>query len=390
MKKPTIFNYLYVFILLSIFSCETEDFEIEQELTINTPIDNVQTSTEFVSEIKSEDIPDIVQSIQDAMGGVNLISKSISYKKSVVDMNTILKVKTSNNNMTNYTFPVYVTGQTNNEFFNLIVSKDKKGRVSKPYVRHYMVNPIYLKEYLESDYDFAHFKGTYYKYRFNDFFNALDSGKGSSTLKGAGCDDEGTTMGNSGTGGAINNPQLIQIDATNQWGASNYAGYLSFPSWSAGQSAGSYSTNAYVNDDTRGVNEYASVDATYGIVQVSAVRDIKTFNLGQALAINVTTTHAAGGTFFLISSGSKCSIKITTSIKHIGGRSIIVTTYEGCDDAPMNKTGKLVTTAKGDCPDGSGEGEVAVFNRTTVNNIKNKLGLSYGTPAFDWISSNHA
>jgi hypothetical protein len=33
---------------------------------------------------------------------------------------------------------------------------------------------------------------------------------------------------------------------------------------------------------------------------------------------------------------------------------------------------------------------VAVFNRTTVNNIKNKLGLSYGTPAFDWISSNHA
>ncbi len=144
MKKPIAFNFFYVFIFFSIFSCETEDFETDQELAKYPKIENPQNYNDYVLDVKAEDIPEIVQSIEDAMVVGNLVSKNVSYKKAIIDMNTILKVKAKNTDKTNFTFPVYIINQTEGVFFNLIVSKDAKGKVSKPYIRHYLVNPTYL------------------------------------------------------------------------------------------------------------------------------------------------------------------------------------------------------------------------------------------------------
>ncbi|TVZ16484.1 hypothetical protein [Maribacter sp. MAR_2009_72] len=112
-------------------------------------------------------------------------------------------------------------------------------------------------------------------------------------------------------------------------------------------------------------------------------------NLYKVIATNVTTTKLSGGNFYINNAGQQCSIKITTKIVYIDGNSVLVTEYSGCDDSPRQKTACSITTASSDCPDGD-DGEVAVFNRATVRNIKKKLDLEYYTPEFDWISSNHA
>ncbi|MDO1513227.1 hypothetical protein Q2T41_11220 [Maribacter confluentis] len=61
--------------------------------------------------------------------------------------------------------------------------------------------------------------------------------------------------------------------------------------------------------------------------------------------------------------GQQCSIKITTKIVYIDGNSVLVTEYSGCDDSPMQKTARSLTTASSDCPDGD-DGEVAVISVT--------------------------
>ncbi|TVZ16481.1 hypothetical protein [Maribacter sp. MAR_2009_72] len=351
-------------------------------------IDNEQNIPSPVFEVSSEDVPHVIGTIEELTGSRSLESKNVYFKKGLIDMNSILKVKDKKTKRTNYTFQVYVTGQKEGEFFNMIISEDEKGRTSKPYVRHYVVNPEYLEEYLASGEDFSYFKGTYYTYRFDSFFNAVDLGKGSKTLKGSDCDSDGTTVGPS-PGGSVYNPELIQVNGANNWYGPSYFGYLNFPSSSAGTSNTTHNTEAYVNNNEGGTNEYAEVESTYGIVQIRTDSEFIDVDLYRVIATNVTTTKLSGGNFYINNAGQQCSIKITTKIVYIDGNSVLVTEYSGCDDSPMQKTARSLTAASSDCPDGD-DGEVAVFNRATVRNIKEKLDLEYYTPEFDWISSNHA
>ena len=359
--------FLFLCVSLFIVGCvEKEILELDpndMEYVEEPSIEDEQDVKGPVSEVRSEEVPHIIGSISELTGSRSLGSKSVYYKKGVIDMNTILKVKDKKSKRTNYTFPVYVTGQTEGEFFNLIISEDEKGKPSKPYVRHYVVNPDYLDEYLASGEDFAHFKGTFHRYRFNSFFDAVDLGMGSKTLKGSDCDTDGTTVGPS-TGGSVYNPELIQVNGANSWYGPSYFGYLNFPSSSAGTSSTTHNTEAYVNNNEGGANQYAEVESTYGIVQIRTDSEFIDVNLYKVIATNVTTTKLGSGSFYLNGAGQKCTIKITTSIKYIDGKSIIVTEYSGCEDAPMQKTARAgLTAATTDCPDGD-DGGVAVISVT--------------------------
>ncbi len=187
-------------------------------------------------------------------------------------------------------------------------------------------------------------------------------------MKGADCDIDGTTVGPT-TGGSVYNPDLIQVNGANRWYGNSYFGYLSFPSSSSGTSTTTHNTGAYVNNNEGGTNEYAEVESTYGIVQIRTDNEFIDVNLYRVIATNVTTTKLSGGSFYLNDTGQKCTIKITTSIVYIDGKSIIVTEYSGCEDAPMQKTARSsFTAAISDCPDDTDEGEVAVLieQRSTI------------------------
>ena len=70
MKKPTIFNYLYVFILLSIFSCEKEVEENKIDY-INSILIKSKLSSSVVN---LEDIPEITDFIAN-VSGVDVFEK---------------------------------------------------------------------------------------------------------------------------------------------------------------------------------------------------------------------------------------------------------------------------------------------------------------------------
>ena len=122
--SKTLIFFFGVFILL--LNCEKENFA-EQS---SSELDKQGTQVDYLSFL---DLPEIINTITTITGQTSLKStingnKSIQYKKASININKILKVK-NKDNITNYTFGIEVEDAPINEFYNLIINENSKGKI---------------------------------------------------------------------------------------------------------------------------------------------------------------------------------------------------------------------------------------------------------------------
>jgi hypothetical protein len=178
---------LLVGISFLLTNCEDDSFAP----SIDTQL--IQPSTE-IDYVSSKDVPKVINAITSLTGEnsfkISNSSKSISYKKSHIDLNSILKVKNSKG-VTNYSFNIAVENAPTNEFYNAVVKEFPNGNIKEPYVIKYVVDHDALAAFLANDRNFRYFKGKKHILSFNRFFNSINglSNKSSSDP----CPDEQVT-----------------------------------------------------------------------------------------------------------------------------------------------------------------------------------------------------
>ena len=185
--------YLLLSICIILSSCEPDQNNFEKD---NETVE-VQTQ-ENISNIRlidAKEIPEILNSLKSKVGTEGLGNNKISYKKSHIQLDKIVEVKSKEGKI-NYTFPIQIEGQPENEFYNLIVHKTGSGKVKKAYIKRYIVNPEAMANYLAHDRNFFYFEGTYKNYWIDDFYGAIEREKNKVSFKTSStCDDGGTSRG---------------------------------------------------------------------------------------------------------------------------------------------------------------------------------------------------
>jgi hypothetical protein len=148
-------------------SCEQDEDHFEKEIeSFETATNKTFSNTRIVN---AKEIPEILNILKSNTGTATTASNKLSYKKSHIKLNNIIEVKGKNGRI-NYTFPIQIEGQQENEFYNLIVHKTATGEIKDPYIKRYVVFPDALENFLAHNRDFRYFKGTFFNYWFDDFF----------------------------------------------------------------------------------------------------------------------------------------------------------------------------------------------------------------------------
>ncbi len=217
MKKKQIKNYLKTVILL--LGIPLLLWNCEKEKLIEFPNEELNVSGTKIGYITGEDIPEVINVLTSYTGKTSskkaIYSKSLSYKKARIDIESILKVK-DYNSIINYSFNIIIDDAPENEFYNLVINEQPNGELKSPYVTKYVVDNDALANYLANNKDFRYFKGKNYTMSFNSFFDNYDtSGKSFSD-----CPPDETTINNTNTGengnfNDIPSDNFIQVDPSN-------------------------------------------------------------------------------------------------------------------------------------------------------------------------------
>ena len=217
MKKKQIKNYLKTGILLLGISLLL--WNCEKEVPIEPLNEELNLSGTKIGYITGEDIPEVINVLTSFTGKTSskkaIYSKTLSYKKARIDIESILKVK-DYNSIINYSFNIIIDDAPENEFYNLVINEQPNGELKSPYVTKYVVDNDALGDYLANNKDFRYFKGKNYTMSFNSFFDNYDtSGKSLSD-----CPPDETTINNTNTGengnfNDIPSDNFIQVDPSN-------------------------------------------------------------------------------------------------------------------------------------------------------------------------------
>ena len=153
-------------------NCDKE-LVISDEI-IEQIINQTDTEVKFVS---FEDAPKAINAIISITGEASskngFQSKSVDYKKGFINLNSILKIR-NYEGITNYSFQVTVDNAPINEFYNVVVSESKNGKVKDPYITKYVIDEDAVATFLENNRDFRYFKGKKHIIPFKRFFDDLD------------------------------------------------------------------------------------------------------------------------------------------------------------------------------------------------------------------------
>ena len=385
--------YKTVILCLIVWSCGNEQVDTE---TINDP-ENVEElilpeneRTLSYGKTNIEEITAVKKNLEKLTGTSSGTNKGLSYRRGVIDLNTIEWVIDNTREQTNYTFPIYVEGASEQEFYNLIVTVEKDGEVTDPYVRRYVVADHALEEYRASGYEFGKFQGKFFTYDFYDFFDSLEfDSKGKSTVKPPICDDDGSTIG-SASGSPIENPFLIQDGWFQVWGPETTipTGSISFSSlW---ESYTAYTASSYQNSQNSTEYEETVETSSQGVVFLgyqNPTAPYVTYTNTTYTSFSVTTNYANDATGFVLGADI-CTAGVNITIQFSDGGSITISYGANCQaTAPVNKS-NVGSTAKPDCDDGPTQ--VVAINKRTYANIFNRLCPDANSVSFLDLIANEA
>ncbi|AKA34502.1 hypothetical protein [Flagellimonas lutaonensis] len=339
---------------------------------------------------KVEEVPHIVEVLENITGKSTRASKSLSYKKAVIDMNIIKWIKESTTGNKNYTFPIFVDGASDDEFYNLIVPVDENGNVLSPKIRRYVVAPHALEAYRGSGYDFAKFQGKYYTYNFDRFFNAINFKSGKLAMGMPDCNEDGSAIGSTSSS-PIENPDLIQTDWHQLWGPSTDipTGSISFSSlW---ESYTAYQAGAYQNTGSSSQYEETVSTSAQGIVWLgnnNPTAPTVTHHLYSATTFNITANHAPDGNAFSLGPDI-CTTRINIVIKWSDGTTTTFEYYTNCEaTAPISKRDISNIGSKSGCD--NGPGQTVTINLNHFSSIVNRLCPDIASEAYTDMFTNPA
>lgn len=169
MKKPTVFNYLFVFIVLSIFSCEKEVEENKIDY-INSILIKSNLSSSIVN---LEDIPEITDFIAN-VSGVDVFEKKGKEKRDIIFSKLNITKVSDSLGKVNYSIPFIYDDSPENIFYNLIVPLNSKGKPMTPFVLQYKMDENYIEQYENNGRRFEDFTGEIGLLSHKDFFKGAN------------------------------------------------------------------------------------------------------------------------------------------------------------------------------------------------------------------------
>ena len=95
--------------------------------------------------------------------------KTTGLSEAIFDESNILEVIDTLNNA-NYSFSFILPTAPKGQLFNLIIGKNKYGEIKMPFVLKYTCNEAYVDEFIASNNNLAHFKGTISVHKYTDYF----------------------------------------------------------------------------------------------------------------------------------------------------------------------------------------------------------------------------
>ncbi|AMC11420.1 hypothetical protein Lupro_09160 [Lutibacter profundi] len=309
--------------------------------------------------IIGKDIPEIINVLTAYTGKISskkaIYSKTLSYKKARIDIESILKVK-DYNSIVNYTFNIIIDDAPENEFYNLVINEQPNGELKLPYVTKYVVDNDALANYLANNKDFRYFKGKNYTMSFNSFFDNYDtSGKSLSD-----CPPDETTINNTNTGGNGNfndipSDNFIQVDASNF----NYS-----TSVIQGQSFEVF-LNSF-NTTTLETTSYSAIIMNTAIPITTTAQPINPITVNTNLGIVTNSGPVVIGMSITtvdnsLNSGVNSGCYMTIVTYYSDGTSTTSQTDIGCMYAPI-LTKPAFSSKTTTCPDPA-EGEIGVIIR---------------------------
>ncbi|WP_162623300.1 hypothetical protein [Confluentibacter sediminis] len=362
---------LVAFIML--FSCNKDI--LENTVREEAKVHGTGTTVGYVTE---SDVPEVIDAIT-AFTGISSLSKTssnkgINYKKSYIDIKRILKAK-NKESITNYSFSITVEHAPLNEFYNLIVNEDAKGKLRSPYVIKYVVDDDALDAFLMNDKDFRYFKGKQYIMSFNAFFKDSSGILSKSSSTTSDCVQE-TGIDNTGNGGNgdfydIPNDHPLKTDPN----AYDYAPYeygesyrLDFNTY--GGTAGSTSYQDTVRDEQFPVNALTSQGYSQYAVNVSI-----------SSSTSITGVSITG---YYNSQGSLISLTVTTFFGG-GGSSTRIMTFIAWE--PDDHLDKQSSTSKSQIDCAEIEGEIGVNVGDLSVSILGRLGISLRSSESVWLNT---
>ncbi|GMN06529.1 hypothetical protein MTsPCn5_19180 [Croceitalea sp. MTPC5] len=372
-------NFILLVVVSILFITACSDYNLKEELDLNSNDDqeiaepNNQALLQY-GKTSADKIPNVIQNLERFTGKSSKAGKSISYQETLIDMSTIEWVIDNTTEETNYTFPIYIEGTSDNEFYNLIMTVSQEGEVLHPYVRRYVVAEHALAEYRASDYDFGKFQGKFYTYDFYDFFDAFEfDGKGKTSFKmPPDCNEDGSAVGATSSS-PIENPHLIQDDWYQLWGPESTipTGSISFSSlW---ESYTVYTAGSYQNSGSSSQYEEAVQTSGQGVVFLGYQNPIApyvTYTNTTFTSFNVTSNQSSDGNSFVLGP-DVCTTRVNITVTFSDGNGISITYYADCEAiGPINKSGGSFN-AKSGCDDGPTQ--VVAINKRTYANLFNRL-----------------
>ena len=379
-----------LFILtMSVFNCEKNNLDVPSEDTIKI-LHSKGTTIDYLS---NEQIPEVINTITSITGketlSKSLQMKGVVYNKAYIDFNKVLKVK-SEDDIVNYTFNVYLENSPSNEFYNLIVTEDAQGVISKPYIIKYVLDSDAVEVYLANNRDFNYFKGKRHIMSFDDFFGNLDFNLGKSSVVLRCSEDEKPidntySDDNDGDFYAIPSGNILQTNsggytyAQSQNPVAGYSHRLSLSTYNI-------NTNQYFNSYAATVTNPVST-ITAGGVQLTINTNISSQTISTApsiISVQVTaytTVTSSGGSSDGGPTGATFTGYTEITYKYSNGDTVVKI---------INTTSSKQSEIKGvDCPEAS-RGIIGLSDDSIEENISGLLGLSRynNTDAWEWLIKN--
>lgn len=264
---------------------------------------------------------------------------------------------------------MYVEGQPENEFYNLIIHKSSNDDIRKPYIKKYTVFPDALDQFEANNYNFRYFKGTFNNFWLADFINMVNKDNKENFNKALStCEtDTGGTTG--GSGGSTYNADLIDLNNDVTWTGTGQIGYTRpIGPWNNYGGTGGYD----IEVDRPNEVAFASGLTSQGIEVFTGASII-------SVEVNGLTTYVRFSTSTGGSSGSGCAV--IYKITEVDGNSTVTKIYDCGLEAQKSRH---TTKAESSCP--VDDGPVAVASTSTVFYIMKSLLLPTYSPEYIWLS----
>jgi hypothetical protein len=165
---------LLLVLLMTITNCDDEIMVIhaDQDL-INQNSDHPGTEIHYIT---ADDEPEIFAILDQQMvetSDKSYSAKTVSYKKTFIDLKKIMKVK-NHEGIVNYGMNLIVEDGRPNEFFNVIINESSSGKKKDAYIVKYSMTEEDHAYFVANNSDFLHFKGKRRVMSLDDFYHDLE------------------------------------------------------------------------------------------------------------------------------------------------------------------------------------------------------------------------